>query len=67
MEVYLKRGMIGATKIERVNKTKFRKNDDNIDSRNQKKKHHDKSFYRLMKEDEDYDYSGHNQKSNKRS
>jgi len=59
-------GMIGATKIERVNKTKFRKNEDNTDTRGQKKKHHDKSFYRLMKEDEDYGYTRNITKANKR-
>jgi hypothetical protein len=58
--------MIGATKIERVNKTKFRKNEDNTDNKVQKKKHHDKSFYRLMKEDEDYGYTGYAPKTNKR-
>ena len=59
--------MIGATKIEKVNKTKFRKHEDgSFDNKQQKKKHHDKSFYRLMKEDEDYGYSGHNTKANKR-
>jgi len=60
--------MIGATKIEKVNKTKFRKHEDgSFDNKQQKKKHHDKSFYRLMKEDEDYGYSGHTTKANKRS
>lgn len=60
--------MIGATKIERVNKTKFRKHEDgSLENKAQKKKHHDKSFYRLMKEDEDYGYSGHNPKTNKRT
>lgn len=58
--------MIGATKIERVNKTKFRRNEDNTDNKGQKKKHHDKSFYRLMKEDEDYGYTGYTAKTNKR-
>jgi len=49
--------MIGAVKVERANKTKFRKNDDSNKENNfkNKVKHHDKSVYRLMKEDESYD------------
>ncbi len=58
--------MIGATKIEKVNKTKVRKYEDDSFQYKQKKKHHDKSFYRLMKEDEDYGYSTNNSKTNKR-
>ena len=36
--------MIGATKIEKVNKTKVRKHEDDSFQYKQKKKHHDKSF-----------------------
>lgn len=59
--------MIGATKIEKVNRTKVRKHeDDSFQLMQKKKKHHDKSFYRLMKEDEEYGYIGNNSKTNKR-
>jgi len=48
--------MIGAIKVERVQKTKFRKNSEKQDEQfqQQKKKHHDKSYYRLAKEEDDY-------------
>lgn len=57
--------MIGASKIEKVNKTKFKKRDDRSDyavPNEKKKKHHDKSFYRLMKEENDYGFTGYNSK-----
>lgn len=48
--------MIGGIKVERVQKTKFRKNSERQDEQahQQKKKHHDKSYYRLAKEEDDY-------------
>ena len=53
-EVYLKTDMIGAIKIERTAKTKFRKNNDGNREQQNKQKHHDRSFYRLMKEEQEY-------------
>ena len=44
----------GGKKIEKVQKTKFRKNKDVKENHNNKMKHHDRSFYRLMKEEKDY-------------
>jgi hypothetical protein len=58
--------MIGAMKVERVAKTKFRKNGDESGHQKSKQKHHDRSFYRLMKEDEEYVYSPSNTKTNRR-
>ena len=62
--------MIGAIKVEKIEKTKFRKADESLDynmSGKKKKKHHDKSFYRLAKkEDDDYDFNGYDKKANKR-
>jgi len=48
--------MIGGIKVERIQKTKFRKNSERQDEQfqQQKKKHHDKSYYRLAKEEGDY-------------
>ena len=47
--------MVGSgKKIEKVQKTKFRKNKDVKENLNNKMKHHDKSFYRLIKEEKDY-------------
>jgi len=48
--------MFGGIKVERVQKTKFRKNSDRQDEQlhQQKNKHHDKSYYRLAKEEDDY-------------
>ena len=44
----------GGKKIEKVQKTKFRKNKEVKENYNNKMKHHDRSFYRLMKEEKDY-------------
>lgn len=68
-EVYLKTDMIGAIKVEKVAKTKFRKRDENDDyntGSNKKKKHHDKSFYRLAREEDDYEFNGYDKKTNSR-
>ena len=43
---------IGGKKFVKTEKTKFRKHKDLKEDLHQKKKHHDKSFYRLMKEEE---------------
>lgn len=58
--------MIGAIKVQRVAKTKFRKNGDESGHPKSKQKHHDRSFYRLMKEDQEYVYSPSNTKANNR-
>ncbi len=45
---------IGGKKVIKTEKTKFRKNKDSREFGNaQKQKHHDKSFYRLMKQEKD--------------
>jgi hypothetical protein len=41
----------GGKKIQKTQKTKFRKNKDHESLKLDKKKHHDKSFYRLAKEE----------------
>lgn len=44
-------------KVVKTQKTKFRKNQDSYENVKQKPKHHDKSFYRLLrqeKEEKDY-------------
>lgn len=46
--------MIGGIRVERVQKTKFRKEKDQENFSSKKKKHHDKSTYRMSKE-EDHD------------
>lgn len=58
--------MIGAMKVQRVAKTKFRKNGDESGHLKNKQKHHDRSLYRLMKEDQEYVYSPSNTKANNR-
>ena len=59
--------MIGGTKVERVYKTKFRKKEDPVsDWKQPKQKHHDKSFYRLAKE-ESNEYHSSYPKANKRN
>jgi hypothetical protein len=46
---------IGGKKIMKTQKTKFRKNKDKETFNGSKQKHHDKSFYRLAKQEkEDY-------------
>jgi hypothetical protein len=46
----------GGKKFQKSEKTKFRKNRDSNDygQQNQKQKHHDKTLYRLMKQEKDY-------------
>jgi hypothetical protein len=44
----------GAKKIVKTQKTKFRKNQDVKENYHGKLKHHDKSFYRLVKEEKEY-------------
>jgi hypothetical protein len=44
----------GNKKIQKTIKTKFRKNTDKENNHFNKQKHHDKSFYRLAKEEKDY-------------
>ena len=45
----------GGQKFQKPEKTKFKKNRDREDSKLEKKRHHDKTFYRLAKEEkEDY-------------
>jgi hypothetical protein len=41
----------GGQKIQKTQKTKFRKNKDKESIKFEKKKHHDKSFYRLAREE----------------
>ena len=41
----------GGKKIQKTQKTKFRKNKDHENFNLEKKKHHDKSFYRLAREE----------------
>jgi hypothetical protein len=57
--------MIGAIKVQRVAKTKFRKNNESNREKQQpnKQKHHDRSSYRLLKEDDEYVYSPRNSKT----
>jgi hypothetical protein len=42
----------GGKKFIKPSKTKFRKNRDREDLKTQKQKHHDKSFYRLFRQEE---------------
>lgn len=42
----------GGKKVEKTNKSKFRKHDESREVFKAKKKHHDKSTYRLMREEE---------------
>jgi hypothetical protein len=61
--------MIGAIRVEKISKTKFKKRDENNDydtNGEKKKKHHDKSVYRLMREEDKYDYefNGYDKKGN---
>lgn len=42
----------GGKKVEKTNKSKFRKHEESREVFKAKKKHHDKSTYRLMREEE---------------
>jgi hypothetical protein len=47
----------GGKKFQKTQKTKFRKNTDreNYGSKIEKQKHHDKTFYRLVKQEKEYE------------
>ena len=46
----------GGKKFQKTQKTKFRKNTDReFANKFDKQKHHDKSFYRLAKQEKDYE------------
>lgn len=46
----------GGKKFQKIQKTKFRKNVDRENANKfDKQKHHDKSFYRLVKQEKEYD------------
>ena len=57
--------MIGGIRVERVQKTKFRKEKDQEQYNPKKKKHHDKTTYRMVRE-EDHDVELY-QKENRRT
>jgi hypothetical protein len=42
----------GGKKFEKTNKSKFKKHEESRDSFKAKKKHHDKSTYRMLREEE---------------
>lgn len=44
----------GGKKIIKPERTKFRKNKEDEQKRQLKNKHHDKSFYRLLKQEKEY-------------
>ena len=44
--------MIGGIRVEKVQKTKFRKERDQESYSSKKKKHHDKTTYRMVKEED---------------
>jgi hypothetical protein len=48
--------MLGAKKIHKTVKTKFRKNEDEQNNAKNKRKHHDKTMYRLLRQQEREDY-----------
>lgn len=43
----------GGKKFQKAEKTKFKKNQDRESGKLDKTRHHDKSFYRLMKEEKE--------------
>lgn len=46
---------VGGNKPQKIQKTKFRKNADSERYNSNKHKHHDKSTYRLLKQEEEYE------------
>jgi hypothetical protein len=49
--------LAGGNKFQKTVKTKYRKNNEQEPLKSQKKRHHDKSYYRLAKEErEEYGY-----------
>jgi len=47
--------MFTSKKCQKPTKTKFRKNRDDTNEKNEQKKHHDKTLWRMMKQEkEDY-------------
>jgi hypothetical protein len=54
---------VGGNKPQKIQKTKFRKNSDSERYSNQHK-HHDKSTYRLLKQEEEYELENRTPKRN---
>jgi hypothetical protein len=54
---------VGGNKPQKIQKTKFRKNADSERYSNQHK-HHDKSTYRLLKQEEEYELENRHTKRN---
>jgi hypothetical protein len=48
--------MLGGKKIHKTVKTKFRKNEEDKLNAKDKRKHHDKTMYRLLRQQEREDY-----------
>jgi len=48
--------MLGGKKVYKPTKTKFKKHEENFFITKQKKKHHDKSTYRLLKQQDKDEY-----------
>lgn len=45
--------LTGGNKFQKTLKTKFKKNKDHESLKNEKNRHHDKTFYRLAKQEKD--------------
>lgn len=58
--------MIGGKKVEKFQKSKYDRFEEYIEPPKKKPKHHDKSYYRLAKEDE-YEFGYRTAKANKRN
>ena len=55
---------VGGNKPQKIQKTKFRKNMESERYNSKKPKHHDKSTYRLLKQEEEYELENRTTKRN---
>lgn len=56
--------LVGGNKPQKIQKTKFRKNMESERYNSKKPKHHDKSTYRLLKQEEEYELENRTTKRN---
>lgn len=55
---------VGGNKPQKIQKTKFRKNAESERYSSKQHKHHDKSTYRLLKQEEEYEFENRITKRN---
>lgn len=50
--------LAGGSKVQKIQKTKFKKTTDSDNYTKSKPKHHDRSTYRLLRQEKEYEFTG---------